>query len=92
MLVGGVFVRISYLFGVDDFLHLLVLYSLHYLILPTVIHGFCADAHGLTMKKMLVRGVVRIYLDHGVRPPSKVCSLAHIAQQRNVGGGWCWWW
>ena len=58
--------------------------------LSTVIHVFFADAHGLTMKYML-GGVVRIHLDHGVRPPCKVYSLTHIAYQGNVGGGWCWW-
>ena len=28
----------------------LVVYSLHYLILPTEIHGFCVDPHGLAVK------------------------------------------
>ena len=35
---------------------------------PTVIHAFCANANGLTLKQMLKVGgvIVRIYLDHCV--------------------------
>ena len=59
--------------------------------LPTVIHVFCAQAHGLTGRYMLAGGVVRIYLGH-VRSPCKVSSLTHIVEQGNFGGEWWWWW
>ena len=70
--------------------YLFTVYTILYYPLQTVvvIHGFYADARGLTMKQMLVvGGVARTYLDHDVRPPRKVCSLAHIAQQGNCKSG-----
>ena len=37
---------------------------------------------------LVVGGLVRIYVDHGVRPPCKVCSLTYIDDQEMlvVGG------
>ena len=86
--VGGWgFCTLKYSFGVDIFA---LVCSLHHLIIPTVIHDFLACCE-LTTKCMLVVGVVvRMYLDHGVRPPIKVWSRTHIAEKGNVVGGWCW--